>query len=218
MHSNPSNRNQALYFEPVYKGLPVFQNKGPLVLEYLESLHRVTCQALAAHKRILAIRLDLHFPLWMEASDNAIGNQVISRFIESLKAKVRYDRVCAKKINRYAHDTELRYVWARETGIEGRVHYHVAILVSREAYFTLGHFESGELNMASRCREAWASALGLPLDQAQGLVHFPENPTYRFERDTPEEKAAFFYRASYLCKASTKQFGDGNHGFGASRF
>jgi hypothetical protein len=26
-----------------------------------------------------------------------------------------------------------------------------------------------------------------------------------------------FYRASYLCKSATKAYGDGQHGFGASR-
>lgn len=218
MSINPYNRNQKLHFEYTYLGFPVFQYKGPLILEYLEILHRVMHQALKAHRRILAIRLDLHFPIEMEASDDVVENRYISRFIDSLKAKVRHNRACAKQVNTYAHDTDVRYVWARETGIEGRVHYHAAILVSREAYFTLGLFVSEEQNMAGRTKEAWASALGLPLDQAQGLVHFPENPVYRFERDTPAEKAAFFYRASYLCKAATKIFGHGTHGFGASRF
>ncbi|WP_439590338.1 YagK/YfjJ domain-containing protein [Hydrogenophaga sp.] len=76
---------------------------------------------------------------------------------------------------------------------------------------------SDQQNMANRIQEAWASALGLPLELTKGLVHFPENAVYRFDPESPPEAAAFFRRASYLCKATTKQFGLGHHGFGASR-
>ncbi|MCO2952435.1 inovirus Gp2 family protein, partial [Pseudomonas aeruginosa] len=32
------------------------------------------------------------------------------------------------------------------------------------------------------------------------------------------ELADLFHRASYLCKAATKSYGDGQHGFGCSRY
>lgn len=217
MQTNPSNRNQTLHCESTYRGLPVYIDKGPLVHEYLDALHLVMCQALAANRRVLAIRLDLHFPEWIDAGDDAISNEYISRFIASMKAKVKHDRLCARQVNRYAHDTDVRYVWTREIGHTGRVHYHVAMLLSREAYFTLGKLESENSNLLNRGIEAWASALRLPVEQAKRLVHIPVNAVYRFERDTPDVMADFFYRASYLCKASTKQFGNGSHGFGASR-
>jgi hypothetical protein len=52
---------------------------------------------------------------------------------------------------------------------------------------------------------------------ANGLVHMPDNPMYRMRADDPQSISAFFYRASYLCKAQTKSFGFGQHGFGTSR-
>ena len=66
----------------------------------------------------------------------------MSRFIESLTAKVRHNRACAKERDPSSPDTDLRYVWAREASQDGRVHYHVAILLNRDAFFTLGGFKS----------------------------------------------------------------------------
>ena len=153
----------------------------------------------------------------MNAEYDSMSNEVISRFIESVKAKIRHNRICARQRSPYAHDTKVRYVWARETGDDQRVHYHAVILVNHDAFFTLGRFGSESSNMANRFIEAWASALGLRLDLAAGLVHFPDNPVYRITRNSPLEFAAFFQRASYLCKAETKHFGHCHHGFGSSR-
>lgn len=193
------------------------QDKGLMVEEYLATLHQVISNALSAHRRTCAIRFDLHFPTYMYAGPEAVSNQFISRFIDSIKAKVRHDRNSAKLRNPYAHDTEVRYIWTREHGRDGRVHFHVSLLLNREAYFGLGQFSSDTPNMANRIKQAWASALRVPTELSNGLVHFPDNAVYHFSRDTPEDIAAFFHRASYLCKANTKQFGDGHHGFGASR-
>lgn len=217
MQINPFNTNQHLYFENTYRGLPVMQHRGPLVEQYLGTLHRVVYQALYAHRRLCAIRFDLRFPVEMFSASDATTNQVMSRFIESLKAKVRHNRACAKERDPSSPDTDLRYVWAREASQDGRVHYHVAILLNRDAFFTLGHFTSDKPNMAKRIVEAWASALGLPAECSGGLVHFPQNAVYRFDANSQDDLAAFFYRVSYLCKADTKHFGHGHHGFGASR-
>lgn len=218
MHSNPSNRNQTLHYEGTFRGLPVQTDHGPLVADYLDALYFVLQKSLAAHRRVCAFRFDLRFPIGMEAWDDIIRNALMTRFMESLKAKIRHDRQRAKERRDYAHDTDVRYVWAREVGLlDGRVHYHVAVLVNGDAYFALGKLNSDRQNMASRIQAAWASALGLPLERTMGLVHFPDNAVYRFDQCSPLEVADFFHRASYLCKANTKQFGLGHHGFGTSR-
>ena len=188
-----------------------------MIETYLESLCRVVHNTLADYPRVCAFRFDLRFPSTMHAEDELIDNQVISRFIDSLKAKIKHNRMLARQHNRTFHDTKLRYVWAREIGNEDRVHYHVALLCNRDAYFSMGNFVSDIPNMAQRIHEAWASALGLPQGHAAGLVHVPHNAVYRFSRDDPSATADFFHRASYLCKANTKHFGLGHHGFGASR-
>lgn len=214
---NPFNRNQALYHQSTFKGLPIQTAYGPFVTEYLNALYRVLQQALSANRWVCALRLDLRFPLSMEARDDNVSNAYITRFIESLKAKVRHNRQRVKERDGRVHDTDVRYIWAREVGEDGRVHFHVALLVDGDAYFSFGKLTSGRQNMVHRIQEAWASALGLTTEQTSGLVHFPDNAVYRFDLNSPLEAAEFFHRASYLCKATTKRFGLGHHGFGASR-
>lgn len=51
----------------------------------------------------------------------------------------------------------------------------------------------------------------------KGLFEIPQNPSYFLNIGELEGQGAFFHRTSYLCKAATKAFGDGRHGFGASR-
>jgi hypothetical protein len=117
---------------------------------------------------------------------------------------------------KYIHDSKVRYVWAREIGYLGKPHYHVLILLNRDAFTALGKFELGRENIFNRLVEAWASALRLTLDECNGLVHIPDNPTYQLDRDDERELQELFFRASYLCKAATKVYGDGQHGFGCS--
>ena len=70
--------------------------------------------------------------------------------------------------------------------------------------------------MFNRLQEAWASALGTSVEAVRGLVEIPDNPSYSLRRDGLGVEE-FFYRASYLCKAPTKVYGDGRHGFDSSR-
>jgi Inovirus Gp2 len=48
-------------------------------------------------------------------------------------------------------------------------------------------------------------------------VHFPEMPSYLLSKRVPDGLALFFERVSYLCKARTKLYGHGHHGYGSSR-
>lgn len=198
-------------------GLAVTNRHGPLIEQYLRSLYNVIEDSLRSYGRVFAFRVDLRLPGQWSGYGTYIQNEVVSRFIESFKAKIRYNRECAKLSKPHAHDTVVRYAWAREVGEQGWPHYHFVILLNEDAYFTLGQFELGRDNMFNRLQQAWASALGIPVEMATGLVHIPENPVYRLRRDDMSALSSFFYRASYLCKADTKLFGDGQHGFGASR-
>lgn len=75
--------------------------------------------------------------------------------------------------------------------------------------------------MITRMQEAWASALKCEFEQVKGLVEIPKNAEYRVDRNVRpgnvDQLPELFYRASYLCKAATKRYGDGAHGFGYSR-
>ncbi|WP_353231144.1 inovirus Gp2 family protein [Pseudomonas helleri] len=217
MIRHPSNTNLTLHYENNYQGLPVQVEKGPFISEYLNRLCQTMGQALTQYPRVFAFRLDLRLPAEIQLPDFVYTNQVIERFMESFKAKIAHNRSQARQLNKYAHDSKVRYVWAREQGQHGKPHYHLAILLNRDAFTALGKFETGRDNMFNRLEQAWASALGLSVEAVRGLVELPRNPCYHLNLGELGGQAEFFHRASYLCKAATKVFGDGSHGFGASR-
>lgn len=191
--------------------------KGPFIAEYLASLKNTIDLALGQYPRLLVFRADLRLPLGIDLPDCAYTNKVMSKFIESFKAKIEHNRAKAREQNSYAHGCKVRYVWAREVGAGQRPHYHLLILLNRDAFYTVGRLQSETPNMISRLQEAWASALGLQISRVSGLVELPSNSMYRVDRGGGEALAQLFHRGSYLCKVATKRFGDGCHGFGCSR-
>ncbi|KJH78956.1 inovirus Gp2 family protein [Pseudomonas sp. ES3-33] len=217
MKRHPGNSNLTLCREDHYRGQPIQVSKGPFVRSYLRCLDSVVCRALDEYSRVFAFRCDLRFPAAIELPDYLYTNEVIGRFLESFKAKIKHNRLKAGISRRYIHNTKVRYVWARELGCLGKPHYHVLILLNRDAFTAFGKFELGRENIFNRLVEAWGSALRLSPDECNGLVHIPANPTYHLDRDDEREQRELFFRASYLCKAATKAYGDGQHGFGYSR-
>lgn len=217
MIRHPKNTNLTLHKEKAYHGLAVQVDKGPFVSEYLCRLYQTMDRSLAQYPRVFAFRFDLRLPVDTPLPDYVYTNVVIERFIESFKAKIKHNRSRARQLNKYAHDSKVRYVWAREHGAQGKPHHHLAILLNRDAFTALGKFEVGRDNMFNRLAEAWASALGLSVEAVKGLIEMPTNPFYYLNRGEPKGQAELFYRASYLCKSATKVFGDGSHGFGCSR-
>ena len=102
-----------------------------------------------------------------------------------------------------------------------RQHYHLLILLNRDAYYSIGRLGSERVNMISRIEESWARALGLHVDHVRGLVHIPKNAEYRIDRvkrrDNGDDLDDLFKRASYLCKKATKHYGDRQRSFDTSR-
>ncbi|MEP9320348.1 inovirus Gp2 family protein [Pseudomonas sp. LABIM340] len=217
MPRHPSNTNLRLHSVSTFQGLPVMAEKGPFIEQYLSRLHNTIERSLRQYARVFALRVDLRLPLGVELPDYAYTNEIISRFLESFKAKIEHDRRRARTRYRYAHDSRVRYVWAREESRGERPHYHLLILLNGDAYFTVGKKTSSEQNIFHRLQEAWASALGLAVEEVSGLVEIPRAAGYLVSRVDEGELANLFHRASYLCKAATKSYGDGQHGFGCSR-
>lgn len=215
-----------------WNNLPVQKECGPLVAGYLERILDTLDAALNEYPRICAIRFDLRFPLGYWNPDTS----VISRFMESLNAKLRADALRKERSGVRTHPCRLRYVWVKERNSSINWHYHVCIFLNRDAYFTLGKFQSdcksdiagtsvndehiAASNMASRIRDAWVSALGVSLSNVVGLVHFPENPVYRINSNATTaimNRDKLFYRLSYFAKVETKHYGDHSNSFGCSR-
>lgn len=230
------NPNLHLHFEKYYcpepgVQLPVMLHRGPLVSEYLDDLYRVIKQALTDHRRVLACRFDLTLPEHCPLPVDAYTNGPINRFFKSIKTKLQYERI---KRN-CPHRSPLRYVRVRELSQDGMPHYHVLLLLNLNAYNTPGSvtYEKGR-NLFWMVAEAWASALQLPVADAVGRVHYA-----RWKRDVenfnckqelsgsyfwlePKDNYArlphLFERASYMCKADGKSYGDHHRHFGTSRF
>ena len=93
------NRNLRLYSAATFKGLPIMVEKGPFILGYLEALNRTITLALNQYPRVIAFRVDLRLPRLMGVPDDALSNRVISRFLESFKAKIEHNRDKAREQN-----------------------------------------------------------------------------------------------------------------------
>lgn len=217
MLRHPENTNLSLYCAPTFAGRPLLVSSAPFVSEYLNRLDTTIKRSLDQYSRVFAFRVDLRLPANIQLPACAYTNQLIERFIESFKAKIRHNRRMALLNNPKAHASQVRYVWARELGIHGLPHYHLVILLNRDAFAVLGNFKSNSDNIFHRLESAWASALNLSVAAIGGVVHIPDNPVYYLDRGQSEGQNELFKRASYLCKAATKAYGDGQHGFGCSR-
>ncbi len=218
MARHPDNTNLHIYTADTFQGFPLMVDKGPFIREYLSRFYETLDLALEQYPRVFAFRIDLRLPVGIHLPEYAYTNEVVERFIESFKAKIKHNRRMARVLNKYAHDSRVRYFWVREQGQRrGRPHHHLVILLNYDAFSSLGYYRSCQENVFTRLEEAWASALGLPVREVEGLVEAPRKPFYRLDRGCWKGQAALFKRASYLCKVATKVFGDGSHGCGASR-
>lgn len=198
-----------------YEGLSVNLHHGPLIYDYLDSIHQTIMISLFHSPRTFAFRFDLRLPPDFNEHDTA----VISRFFASLKAQL--DALDAKKIRegQRIRPHNLRYIWVREIGESGRTHYHVLVLLNEDRFRTLGSLCADEGNLSARIKKAWASALKLPVEQFAQLVYFPRNPQYHLDANDPGFHSVLkglFFRVSYFAKTPTKYFGSGQRHFGAT--
>jgi hypothetical protein len=209
----PVNTNIRLHTDNEYMGLPVLKTVGPLSEPYLLRIQKTISRALDEHPRTFAIRFDLTVPLWMGTIDTAL----ITRFLASLEAQIDAElKRRGKKDNRQYRCT-LRYIWAREQHLSHHWHYHCVIFLNKDAYHTLGDITAEEGNMAARIKKAWASALGVDMNNVRGLVEFCA--VYYLDRNDPWNEMnlwPLFEACSYLAKVGTKQYGDRSKNFSSS--
>lgn len=218
MSRHPGNANLRLHRADTFQGLPVMTEKGPFIEQYLQRSLNTIERAIDQYSRVFAFRVDVRLPLGVDLPEYAYTNEVISRFLASFKAKIKHDRQRARTRNRFSHDSSVRFIWTREVGRRERPHYHLLILLNADAYFKIGKKTSPRSNIFHRLEESWASALQLDVDDVCGLVEIPRRAAYRLSLQgyDIEGLVELFHRSSYLCKAATKDYGDGHHGFGNS--
>lgn len=193
--------------------------------KYLQRMQETISNALEVHPRLLAICCELRFPQWAKAK---MDSAVITRFFESLKAQIEAKELRKAKKGERVHHCTVQYVWVREFGDEkGNKHYHVVLLLNRDAYFRLGDFYNPG-NLASMISKAWGSAIGRIIPTNSGLVSYPTQYSpegkkrgihhlYRNEVNGGQGYWDLLPYLKYMAKLETKDSDDGERNFGCSQ-
>ncbi|PYC20243.1 hypothetical protein DMO17_18775 [Aquipseudomonas alcaligenes] len=205
-----------------WRGLPVQFSQGDLNETYLHRIHNLLEASLAIHARWSVIRVDLRAPQGQDLPAGAITD-----FIESLKAQLEHEAKKKRRSGKRAYQPMLHYLWVREQAMAEHPHYHVALLINRDAHFTTGnygllHQEGADYSqsLAGRICKAWGSALGIEWQQALPGVHFPQTPVSELQlqgTDFGEQYLRVFYRLSYFAKHQSKVSGAAHRNLGMSQ-
>lgn len=212
-----ANRNLNAFTGEDFKGLPYYNERGPVVYEYLERILGVLNSSLDEHPRTLAIRIDLRYP---SSYTNEVPDKIMSRFIKTLRSYFITDYNQKRARNVRAHRSSVRYAWCRESTAYSPEHYHLILFVNRDAYYQLGAYGSKDNGLSAMIKRAWATALGIHVGNIGGAIHFPRNCLHhvRVNSDSfAKDYADTFYRASYLAKLDTKSYGNRYRSFDCSR-
>ncbi|MEX2990172.1 inovirus Gp2 family protein [Serratia fonticola] len=192
---------------------------GPLNDHYSRQILKTIKCAAECYPRLLALRVDLRLP--GQGIPARTDSACISRFFDALNAKLKADAARKKKEGKRVHPCTVRYMWAREFNQDGKKkHYHVALLLNKDAYAFLGDFNKEEGTLAAMITQAWTSALGVAYPEFQSLPHFPKNPCYFLDKKNPRDGkklTALIERVAYLAKETSKISKDGERNFGTSR-
>ncbi|MDR9743321.1 inovirus Gp2 family protein [Proteus terrae] len=185
---------------------------------YLTIIHDVINDTLNSLSRIIAIRVDLRFPY--SSIDIPPNNKVMTRFIESLKAKLSSDTRRKEKAWNRRLNNPLHYVWVREYGERNKQkHYHLLLLLNKDIYYTLGRYNESNNSLSSIIQSAWCSALNINYPAHASLVHFTEYGKYYLDGNSPSFKQdvdSLLTRVKYLAKHHTKDYNDAYRSIGYS--
>ncbi len=212
-----------------YKGLEVLYPVSELNTHYLDRIIVTMSKALKDYKRVHALRLDLRLPVSDREQDllrrdeflNNTFNQknIIKRFFESLKAKIKAQEKRMKASEKRVYPCHLRYVWCRERNKSNNDHYHLVLFFNKDRYFSSGYRDNEE-SLVRLIMDAWSSALGEYVDNADRLVQLVYKGTHYLDQnkyDFENKYQALFTRLSYFAKNRTKHYGEGKRCFGTSQ-
>lgn len=184
--------------------------------EYQAINFNTIIKAVSTYPRLMALRFDLRFPLVDTSVES--DSRVITRFIASLKAKIRADLRRKEKAWNRKLSCELNYVWVREYGGEnGRKHYHLLIFLNKDIYYSLGDYRARTGNLCAMIKQAWCSATRLTHPDFFSLVNFGR--VFYLDRNSAEigwQINQVAECANYLAKNVTKRYGDGERSIGSS--
>ncbi|ART63155.1 YagK/YfjJ domain-containing protein [Kushneria marisflavi] len=221
---HPNNDKLRLFYEDTYRGYSVIQyKKSPLIENFLERSFFTLNLAQEKNRTTFAFRVDLHFPKAMKRSSIHNNNTVLTRFF-------RFFFYELKKANtKYVPSP--RYLWAREQVGSEKPHYHLMLLLNKDAYDSLGVFSPGKdgtysrQNLYHRMMRSWLKAMNFAADEScfkqlinvskDHLTGRPWSSILNIENWYAMNDA--MYMASYLCKTYSKIINQSTHVFDSSR-
>lgn len=205
---------------------------GPINEHYWDRIQEIILKSSEVYPRLMAFRVDLRMPVdWSihgpEYSDMPThfannDSGVITRFFKSMPNQIQYEQSIKKKNGLRIRQTDMFYIWVREIGVNGNIHYHLLIILNKDAYAFLGNTNNVGTGIIRKINIAWSRALGIDIEEASRLTEIPRHPCYylnaKGDRNIHSAKLdELMRRASYLAKQESKQYGTGNRNFGAGR-
>lgn len=183
---------------------------------YLRQLKALLDKSTEVTTRTIAFRFDLRLPVGYKGDDK----KVITKFFESLKAKLKAKEAKTQREGKRVYPNRLKYAWVRENDGADNDHFHVVIILNKDAFSVLGDYKSTNANTAKRIKKAWCSALSCNTDNSGGLVHYAKKGVYILDKNSLSFNSIYgdlYYRISYFAKKRTKVYGTGVRSFGCSR-
>lgn len=218
------------YLSPVERQQLIqhFQAAGKPIDEcILACLERMLDRAFVDYRELTLIRLDLRFARAESEQDMPVcfqhtDPQVIYRFRASLKSQLKAQ--AARKTNERVrtYPCKLRFLWVLEQHDSVLPHYHIILVLNKDAHAFLGRVRGNQsTGLVRLIQEAWCRALGLSYDEHCTLVHIPEMAcTYLSRAEVSVRSKCYWewlHRACYLAKLYTKFTGPARRTFGASQ-
>ncbi len=190
-------------------------------VKYLDLIRNTLTRAQRDYTRLSVFRFDLRFPRCITTTKD--DRKVITRFIDSLKAKITVD-IKRKSITWHRRLTlDLHYVWVKEIGERNQnIHYHLMIFLNKDIYYRWGDFHRDHGCLSAMIQQAWGSALRTEFAAVKQSVHFCENGVMYLNQNASEleykkQYAQIIERAQYLSKHHTKPYYQGERLIGCSR-
>lgn len=199
----------------------------PIDERILACLERVLDHAFADYRELTLIRVDLRFARAESEQDMPVCFQhtdpeVITRFIASLKSQLSEQAKRKQRQGIRTHPCRLRYLWAQEHVDAPLPHYHLILILNKDAHAFLGDVNGNQSSGLIRLiQEAWCRALGLSYDEHCQLVHVPRNACTHLSGEEVSDRSKRYWdwlmHACYLAKRFTKLTGAARRSFGSSQ-
>ncbi|RUO40294.1 YagK/YfjJ domain-containing protein [Idiomarina aquatica] len=205
---NTNNHNHTLHYDAEYAGFDLHTANAPYILPFLDRFHTVMQRVLQSHKRVLAVKFDLHLPTH---TNPYLQRNAITEFIERVKAGiVSYQNAVARR-NQRVYPTEVEYVAKVEQTTDSELeHYHVVLFTNKDTLYPVGNLSHEDpTKLGQIIRQAWLKTHGLSADSRVALLH-TSTPVFRVLQGPlstydPVHRDAFLH-FSYLCKEKTTKY------------